>query len=156
MRKIFLDLPQNISDALAFNMPSYEVVDAQELADFTLRKSDLPEGKLRIGALVDKIMRDFGASFEVQKIAFDLQRQLAELGEHAVKLTEKEVALMAKLHEKTGFVTRAEILRDVWGYAETVDTRTVESHIHRLNQKIEEAFGLRLVEHREGAYAIIV
>nr|QIM10606.1 DNA-binding response regulator [uncultured Alphaproteobacteria bacterium] len=56
-----------------------------------------------------------------------------------VKLTEREVAILCylyKAHEKT--VSKQELLSEVWGYNPDATTHTVETHIYRLRQKIEE------------------
>lgn len=54
-----------------------------------------------------------------------------------VELTEKEVALLVHLSQAQSPVTRAQLLRNVWRYAADAETHTIETHIHRLRQKIE-------------------
>ncbi len=54
------------------------------------------------------------------------------------ELTEKEVGLLVYLHHKKMPATRQDVLRDVWRYADDAETHTVETHIHRLRQKIED------------------
>jgi DNA-binding winged helix-turn-helix (wHTH) protein len=60
-----------------------------------------------------------------------------------IRLTEKErdillCLLAAKAQgEGGGAVERRALLDRVWGYAETVETHTLETHIYRLRQKIE-------------------
>jgi len=55
-----------------------------------------------------------------------------------VRLTEKEVAILAFLHRKAArAVPRDELLREVWGYNPAVTTHTLETHIYRLRRKIE-------------------
>jgi DNA-binding response OmpR family regulator len=55
-----------------------------------------------------------------------------------IRLTEKETAILTFLHGKNGQpVSRAELLRDVWGYNPAVTTHTLETHIYRLRRKIE-------------------
>ncbi len=56
-----------------------------------------------------------------------------------VPLTATEFRLMKVLMERTGRVqTRARLLTDVWGYAEHVDSRTVDTHVRRLRSKLGE------------------
>ena len=38
-------------------------------------------------------------------------------------------------------VARDVLLREIWGYSPAVDTHTLETHIHRLRRKIEDASG---------------
>jgi len=58
------------------------------------------------------------------------------------RLTEKERAILACLSRERGeTVARETLLREVFGYAPDVETRTLETHIHRLRRKIEGAPG---------------
>lgn len=54
------------------------------------------------------------------------------------KLTEKEQDMLLFLHALKGkSASRQDLLDNVWGYAEGVETHTLETHIYRLRQKIE-------------------
>lgn len=54
-------------------------------------------------------------------------------------LTEKERAILYTLYEaQDKTVGRKELLNRVWEYADNVETHTLETHIYRLRQKIEE------------------
>ncbi|MFC0284454.1 response regulator transcription factor [Camelimonas abortus] len=56
-----------------------------------------------------------------------------------LKLTEKETAILRFLYRADRkVVTRETLLQEVWGYNATVTTHTLETHIYRLRQKIEE------------------
>ena len=56
-----------------------------------------------------------------------------------VKLTRKEFALLAYMINSTGRVaTRQQLLDNVWGYNYFGDTRTLDVHIRRLRQKLDE------------------
>ncbi len=76
----------------------------------------------------------------------------------AVELTPKEYELLAYLIQHAGqAIGRETLLRQVWGYDEPVDSRTIDTHIRRLRAKIESGlagpplletvrgFGYRLV-----------
>jgi len=55
-----------------------------------------------------------------------------------VRLTEKETSILKYLFGKGGkAVSREVLLNEVWGYNAGVTTRTLETHIYRLRQKIE-------------------
>ncbi len=55
-----------------------------------------------------------------------------------VRLTEKEKEILVFLHKHTGqSVSRENLLHAVWGYAKDIETHTLETHIYRLRQKIE-------------------
>jgi len=62
--------------------------------------------------------------------------QLRIRGEE-IPLTATEFRLLRLLMERAGRVqTRGQLLTDVWGYAEDIDSRTVDTHIRRLRRKL--------------------
>jgi DNA-binding response OmpR family regulator len=57
----------------------------------------------------------------------------------AIRLGQKEFGLLMALIRRSGrIMTRQELLHDVWGYQETVLTRTVDTHITNLRGKLED------------------
>ena len=55
-----------------------------------------------------------------------------------VDLTATEFKLLAILMERKGRVqSRDRLLNDVWGYESVIDTRTVDTHIRRLREKMD-------------------
>lgn len=55
-----------------------------------------------------------------------------------VRLTNKEVAILKLLYRSDASpVDRQTLLQEVWGYNATILTHTLETHIHRLRQKME-------------------
>ena len=64
---------------------------------------------------------------------------LAPDGQGKVRLTEKETAILKYLYRaRDQVVSREVLLNEVWGYNAAVATHTLETHIYRLRQKIEE------------------
>lgn len=58
----------------------------------------------------------------------------------SLDLTATEFKLLATLLERRGRVqTRDMLLQDVWGYEGDVDTRTVDTHVRRLREKLGKA-----------------
>jgi len=56
-----------------------------------------------------------------------------------VRLTEKETEILLCLHGAAGkSIAREDLLHKVWAYAPEAETHTLETHIYRLRQKIEE------------------
>ena len=54
-------------------------------------------------------------------------------------LTSTEFKLLSLLIGKEGFIqSREELLQEVWGYRNSVDTRTVDTHMRRLREKLRE------------------
>ena len=59
--------------------------------------------------------------------------------EQKVRLTEKETAILKYLYRAGDkVVSRDVLLNEVWGYNVAVTTHTLETHVYRLRQKIEE------------------
>ena len=57
-----------------------------------------------------------------------------------VRLTTTEFRLLTVLAQRQGRVqTREQLLRDVWEYDTVIDTRTVDTHMRRLRQKLGRA-----------------
>ena len=55
-------------------------------------------------------------------------------------LTALEFRLLTTFYERRGRVqSRERLLTDVWGYSADVTTRTVDTHIKRLREKLGEA-----------------
>ena len=77
-------------------------------------------------------------------------------GKKKIRLTEKETAILKYLYRignKT--VSRETLLGEVWGYNAAVTTHTLETHIYRLRQKIEEnPADVRLLITEPGGYRL--
>jgi DNA-binding response OmpR family regulator len=55
-----------------------------------------------------------------------------------VPLRPKDYTLLLALLRRCGrVVTRAELLREVWGYADDVESRTIDTHVARLRRLLE-------------------
>lgn len=70
-------------------------------------------------------------------IELDVAAHRLRIAGEEVSLTATELRLLKVLMERAGRVqTRSRLLSDVWGYAEDVDSRTVDTHIRRLRRKL--------------------
>lgn len=63
---------------------------------------------------------------------------LLDAKSHKIRLTEKETNILKFLYRVGEMVPRETLLNEVWGYNPAVTTHTLETHIYRLRQKIEE------------------
>lgn len=74
------------------------------------------------------------------------------------KLTEKEIAILKYLYKaQDRIVTKTELLQEVWGYAPDASTHTVETHVYRLRQKVEQDDpAAQLISTLEGGYQLKV
>ncbi|MBP7589944.1 MAG: response regulator [Thermoanaerobaculia bacterium] len=94
---------------------------------------------LRIKAVLRRHAGDEEPSpvIEIGRIRLDSSAHRAEVKGADIALTATEFRLLRLLMERPGRVqTRARLLTDVWGYAEDVDSRTVDTHVRRLRHKL--------------------
>lgn len=93
---------------------------------------------LRIQALLRRIRTAAKADilevgpFRVDKGAFEIR-----MGGQRMELTTTEFKLLTLLVERRGRTqSRERLLFDVWGYQNAIDTRTVDTHMRRLREKL--------------------
>ena len=73
-------------------------------------------------------------------IKIDRSRYEVTVGGKEMEFTATEFKLLALLIERRGRVqSRDTLLNDVWGYESVIDTRTVDTHIRRLREKLGKA-----------------
>ena len=71
------------------------------------------------------------------KLTIDHARHEVWFGAEKADLTATEFKLLALLLERKGRVqSRDRLLNDVWGYEAAIDTRTVDTHVRRLREKM--------------------
>jgi len=70
-------------------------------------------------------------------IAIDRERHIVRVRGKQVDLTATEFKLLSLLIERRGRVqSRDGLLNEVWGYESVIDTRTVDTHVRRLREKL--------------------
>ena len=73
-------------------------------------------------------------------ITIDPARHKVSVGKNDVDLTSIEFRLLRMLMQRRGRVQeRDRLLNEVWGYESVIDTRTVDTHIRRLREKLGKA-----------------
>jgi len=71
------------------------------------------------------------------------------------RLTDKERLFLQTLHDAPGhMLDRQALLGEVWGYAEGVETHTLETHLYRLRQKLETVQAGDMIEAVSGGYKL--
>lgn len=72
-----------------------------------------------------------------------------------VKLTEKEVSILKYLYQiSPESAGKEELLEKVWEYSTDVTTHTIETHIYRLRQKVEQDGGSQLIITENNGYRL--
>lgn len=110
-------------------------------ADDYLTKPFSPkELMLRVQAILKRVQSSPGAvTFELGPFHFEKNNQQFHLDNQPVELTSTEFKLLLHLCERAGTAQdRHELLRDIWGYSDTAQSRTLDTHMKRLRQKLGE------------------
>jgi DNA-binding response OmpR family regulator len=80
------------------------------------------------------------SSYAFGPLQVDVSRHLVMVRGRRVELTATEFKLLVLLIQRIGHVqSRDQLLRDVWEYETHIDTRTVDTHIRRLREKLGPA-----------------
>ncbi len=112
----------------------------------------------RIRAQLRQYEASADAEFRVGAYTFrPTSKNLVDAKGAKLRLTEKEAAILRFLHRADQQpVSREELLKQVWGYNANVTTHTLETHIYRLRQKIEDnPADARLLVTEAGGYRLI-
>ena len=109
--------------------------------DYVTKPFSVRELILRVKVLLKK-RTDDGANeqiLELGPILMNLDAHEVLIDGKIVNLTALEFKLLKHLLKRKGRVqTRDQLLGDVWGYSSEVTTRTVDTHIKRLREKLGE------------------
>ena len=108
--------------------------------DYVTKPFSVRELILRIKAILKRnvtkydvmeIDREFG------ELKIDVESHEVFVNSQEVTLTALEFRLLQQLVDRRGRVqTRDQLLSDVWGYSADITTRTVDTHIKRLREKL--------------------
>ena len=107
--------------------------------DYIAKPFSPREVVLRVKAVLRRFQHEEGASelLELGGIQLDIAGHQLRVRGREMPLTATEFRLLRLLMERCGRVqTRGQLLSDVWGYAEDIDSRTVDTHIRRLRRKL--------------------
>lgn len=135
--------------------------------DYICKPFSIKELVLRVQSLFRRVNE--GASLEIRmlqagNIALDIDRHHVTVAGQPIELTATEFKLLHLLMERRGRVqTREHLLINVWNYETEIETRTVDTHVRRLREKLgEEAewietirgVGYRMAERKPEACSI--
>jgi DNA-binding response OmpR family regulator len=109
--------------------------------DVVAKPFSYPELRGRIRALLRRASEPRPRTLSrVGALSVDHRAREVRVGERPVTLAAKEYELLrALIADPTRVFTREELLRDVWGLGTQARTRTLDSHVFRLRQKLAAA-----------------
>jgi DNA-binding response OmpR family regulator len=106
--------------------------------DYVVKPFGVQEVVARIAAVLRRRSGRRAGPLRIGELLVDPVRREASVGGRAVRLANKEFTLLRVLAtDPTRVFTKAELLRDVWGFRSQGRTRTLDSHASRLRRKLD-------------------
>ena len=110
--------------------------------DYIVKPFSIKEVIARVRAVLRRSETEERPRYEDEKLSVDFADMRVICEGDGVKLTRKEFALLEHLIKNSGRVaSRQQLLDNVWGYSYFGDTRTLDVHIRRLRQKLDNCAG---------------
>ena len=110
--------------------------------DYVTKPFSPRELVLRVNAILRRGKSDGveEKKLSIGPITLDPARHQVDVAGRVVRLTSVEFKLLSMLMRRQGRVQeRDRLLNEVWGYESVIDTRTVDTHVRRLRQKLGKA-----------------
>lgn len=110
--------------------------------DYVAKPYSPRELVLRIRKLLQRAAptEEVGERLRCGGLEIDIPGHRVTVNGAVVELTATEFNLLLLLAQRRGRVqTRERLLQDVWGYEAAIDTRTVDTHMRRLREKVGAA-----------------
>ncbi len=126
--------------------------------DYMTKPFEIEELLARIRAALRKTERRAAESKQLAcgALIMDVDRHTVSYDGHAVELTQREFDLLRVLLENKGIVlSRSTLMERVWGYDYMGETNIVDVYVRYLRGKIDDAFGVKLVQTVRGVGYVI-
>ena len=102
---------------------------------------------MKISKLIEKVNIQFikskskeNSNISIGKYTLNVNSRELMMNSNSLNLTEKEVNLILCLQNSVKPINIKNLQRKVWGYRNSLETHTVETHVHRLRKKILSTF----------------
>jgi len=143
------DIESNIIDhnnsIIIVNKKKHELLSYDKINNRNILIID--EFPLKIEKLIDKINThlikekyNFQSKLNIRNYVLNLNSRIISNKECELKLTEREIDIILFLKKKGIPQSIISLQNEVWGYSDTLETHTVETHIYRLRKKIKDKF----------------
>jgi two-component system phosphate regulon response regulator PhoB len=107
--------------------------------DYVTKPFSPRELTLRVKSLLRRVQPEEASKGELRigELCIDIPRHQVTVKNKRIDLTATEFKLITVLAQRRGRVqSREQLLQDVWEYNTLVDTRTVDTHMRRLREKL--------------------
>ncbi len=106
--------------------------------DYVVKPFSVRELLLRVGAVLRRKETASSDFVEFGELRIDPAAHRAWVADFEVALTTLEFKLLLTLYERKNRVqTRSVLLNDIWGIEADITTRTVDTHVKRLREKLK-------------------
>ncbi|MBA2341021.1 MAG: response regulator transcription factor [Pyrinomonadaceae bacterium] len=107
--------------------------------DYITKPFSVRELIARVRAVLRRADESVEQRYEDERMTIDFSDMRVVCDGEQIKLTRKEFNLLAALARNAGRIaTRQNLLDNVWGYEYYGDSRTLDVHIRRLRQKLDQ------------------
>lgn len=114
--------------------------------DYIAKPFDTKELLLRIKSVFKRVRPEGGegaARLQAGDIVLDIELHAVTVGGAGIELTATEFKLLRLLLERKGRVqSRENLLVNVWNYDTDTETRTIDTHVRRLREKLGARAGM--------------
>ena len=153
-KMVIIDQDEDLlKKTVALNLPItiLFIGDKNDIEDITFLQKPLSSSVLfsKVDLLWKRVQKGLFISFKTKYYTFDGSTNTL----NGLSLTQKEAELIEYLWEnKDRIVSKDELLKQIFGYKEGVETHTLETHIYKLRQKMNATEDLILT--RDGGYQL--
>ena len=123
------------------------LINKEDTKDILLEKQIKPKSIINIPLsisnviqIIEGLIRDEANKMNdiiIGNFSLDVVGRKISLNKINEKLTEKETEILWKLLNKIDHrIPQKEFLKEIWGYDENIETRTLETHIYRIRKKL--------------------
>tara|TARA_B110000037_G_scaffold147718_1_gene166836 strand:- start:13 stop:609 length:597 start_codon:yes stop_codon:yes gene_type:complete len=114
---------------------------------------------IKIEKLIDKMNTqlikqkyDLQSKLDIKNYILNLNSRMITNKQNQLKLTEREIDIILFLKDKGIPQSVVNLQNEVWGYSNTLETHTVETHVYRLRKKIKDKFNDEkfIISHNDG------
>jgi hypothetical protein len=97
----------------------------------------------------------FQSKLDIKNYILNLNSRVIANKQNQLKLTEREIDIIMFLKDKAIPQSVVSLQNEVWGYSDSLETHTVETHIYRLRKKIKDKFNdEKFITSHDGGYSI--
>lgn len=124
--------------------------------DYMVKPIEFEEMLLRVSAILRRSRLANEKIIDIGNTRVDYNNLTVSSGDITVELTKKEFQLLFKLLSSPNRIfTRSQLMDDIWGYDSESDERTVDVHIRRIREKLENIKDFEVVTVRGLGYKAI-